>query len=303
MLALDLGFFHRKAHKPSLREALVWSAVWAGLAILFNGGLHLWFGPQTALEFFTGYLIEKALSIDNLFVILVIVTSLAVPTDLHHKILFWGILGALVMRVAFVFAGASLLRNFHWTIYVFGGLLLVTGIRLFLQRESPLRPLDNPLVRLFSRAVPLVKEYRGASFTVMEGGRRYATPLLLSMVAVEASDLLFAVDSIPAIFAITPDPFIVFTSNIFALLGLRSLYFVLADVMGRFHYLKAGLALTLAFVGLKMMVSGFYVVPIAASLAGVTLFIGGSIVASLLRGRPGIAEGVAAPKSARLIKT
>jgi TerC family integral membrane protein len=303
MLALDLGFFHRKAHKPSVREALVWSAVWVGLALVFNAGLYQWFGPQTALEFFTGYLIEKALSIDNLFVILVIVTSLAVPTELHHKILFWGILGALVMRGSFIFAGAALLRNFHWTIYVFGGLLLITGLRLFFQRESPVRPLDNPLVRLFARAVPLVKEYRGATFTVIEGGRRYATPLLLSLVAVEASDLLFAVDSIPAIFAITPDPFIVFTSNIFALLGLRSLYFVLADVMGRFHYLKAGLALTLAFVGLKMLLSAFYVVPIAASLAGVALLIGGSIVVSLIRARDSTTGGTVPAKSAGLIKT
>jgi tellurite resistance protein TerC len=303
MLALDLGFFHRKANKPSVREALVWSAVWVGLALVFNAGLYQWFGPQTALEFCTGYLIEKALSIDNLFVILVIVTTLAVPTELHHKILFWGILGALVMRGSFIFAGAALLRNFHWTIYVFGGLLLITGLRLFFQRESPVRPLDNPLVRLFARAVPLVKEYRGASFTVIEGGRRYATPLLLSLVAVEASDLLFAVDSIPAIFAITPDPFIVFTSNIFALLGLRSLYFVLADVMGRFHYLKAGLALTLAFVGLKMLLSAFYVVPIAASLAGVALLIGGSIVVSLIRARDSTTGGAVPAKSAGLIKT
>ena len=303
MLALDLGFFHRKAHKPSLPEALVWSAVWVGLALFFNAGLYVWFGPQTALEFFTGYLIEKALSIDNLFVILVIVTSLAVPAELHHKILFWGILGALVMRGLFVGAGAALLQNFHWTIYAFGGLLLITGLRLFFQRETVLRPLDNPMVRLFARMVPLVNEYRGANFTVIEGGRRYATPLLLSVVAVEASDLLFAVDSIPAIFAITPDPFIVFTSNIFALLGLRSLYFLLADVMGKFRYLKAGLALTLAFVGLKMLISAFYVVPIAASLAGVALLIGGSIIFSLVGARDSVASGVATSKSTRLIKT
>lgn len=187
------------------------------------------------------------------------------------------------MRGFFVIAGAALLRNFHWTIYVFGGLLLITGIRLFFQRENSLRPLQNPLVRLFARAVPLVKEYRECNFTIIENGRRYATPLLLALVAVEASDLLFAVDSIPNIFAITPDPFIVFTSNIFALLGLRSLYFLLANVMGRFRYLKAGLALTLAFVGLKMMLSALHVVPIASSLAGVALLIGGSMLFSLLR--------------------
>jgi tellurite resistance protein TerC len=283
MLALDLGFFQRKPHKPSLREALVWSMVWVGLALLFNTGLYLWFGPQSALEFFTGYLIEKALSIDNVFVILVILTYLAVPAELHHKILFWGIFGALVMRCFFVVAGAALLRNFHWTIYIFGALLLITGLRLFVHRESRFEPLKNPLVRLFSAVMPVAKEYRGTSFTVVEAGRRHATPLLLALVAVEASDLLFALDSIPAIFAITPDPFIVFTSNVFAMLGLRSLYFLLAGVIGRFRYLKAGLALTLAFVGLKMLLAAFYDIPTVWSLGVVALLIGGSILLSVAR--------------------
>jgi len=283
MLALDLGFFQRKPHKPSLREALVWSMVWVGLALLFNMGLYLWFGPQCALEFFTGYLIEKALSIDNVFVILVILTYLAVPAELHHKILFWGIFGALVMRCFFVVAGAALLRNFHWTIYIFGALLLITGLRLFVHRESRFEPLKNPLVRLFSAVMPVAKEYRGTSFTVVEAGRRHATPLLLALVAVEASDLLFALDSIPAIFAITPDPFIVFTSNVFAMLGLRSLYFLLAGVIGRFRYLKAGLALTLAFVGLKMLLAAFYDIPTVWSLGVVALLIGGSILLSVAR--------------------
>jgi tellurite resistance protein TerC len=283
MLALDLGFFQRKPHKPSLREALVWSMVWVGLALLFNMGLYLWFGPQCALEFFTGYLIEKALSIDNVFVILVILTYLAVPAELHHKILFWGIFGGLVMRCFFVVAGAALLRNFHWTIYIFGALLLITGLRLFVHRESRFEPLKNPLVRLFSAVMPVAKEYRGTSFTVVEAGRRHATPLLLALVAVEASDLLFALDSIPAIFAITPDPFIVFTSNVFAMLGLRSLYFLLAGVIGRFRYLKAGLALTLAFVGLKMLLAAFYDIPTVWSLGVVALLIGGSILLSVAR--------------------
>jgi tellurite resistance protein TerC len=283
MLALDLGFFQRKPHKPSLREALVWSMVWVGLALLFHMGLYLWFGPQCALEFFTGYLIEKALSIDNVFVILVILTYLAVPAELHHKILFWGIFGALVMRCFFVVAGAALLRNFHWTIYIFGALLLITGLRLFVHRESRFEPLKNPLVRLFSAVMPVAKEYRGTSFTVVEAGRRHATPLLLALVAVEASDLLFALDSIPAIFAITPDPFIVFTSNVFAMLGLRSLYFLLAGVIGRFRYLKAGLALTLAFVGLKMLLAAFYDIPTVWSLGVVALLIGGSILLSVAR--------------------
>jgi len=285
MLALDLGVFQRRPHKPSLREAFVWSTVWVGLALLFNAGLYFCGGPQSGLEFFTGYLIEKALSIDNVFVILVILSYLAVPAALHHKVLFWGIFGALVMRCFFVVAGAALLRNFHWTIYIFGGLLLITGLRLFVHRENHFEPLKNPLVRLFSAVIPVVKEYRGASFTVIEAGRRHATPLLLALVAVEASDLLFALDSIPAIFAITPDPFIVFTSNVFAMLGLRSLYFLLAGVIGRFRYLKAGLALTLAFVGLKMLFAAFYEIPIVWSLGAVALFIGGSILLSAVRTR------------------
>jgi tellurite resistance protein TerC len=297
MLALDLGFFQRKPHKPSLREALVWSMVWVGLALLFNAGLYLWFGPQSALEFFTGYLIEKALSIDNVFVILVILTYLAVPAELHHKILFWGIFGALVMRCFFVVAGAALLRNFHWTIYIFGGLLLITGLRLFLHRESRFEPLKNPLVRLFSAIIPVVKEYRGTSFTMIEAGRRHATPLLLALVAVEASDLLFALDSIPAIFAITPDPFIVFTSNVFAMLGLRSLYFLLAGIIGRFRYLKAGLALTLAFVGVKMLVAALYDIPIVWSLGVVASLIGGSILLSVVRTRGQVLERGLSPQN------
>jgi len=225
MLAIDLRLFQRRAHKPSLAEALAWSVVWVGLALLFNAGIYFWFGPQAALEFFTGYLIEKALSVDNLFVFLVVFSYFAVPPALQHRVLFWGILGALVMRGLFIAAGTALLQSFHWTLYVFGALLFLTGIRLLIQREKGFKPQHNPLLRLFSRLVPVVNEYRGSSFTVVESGRRCATPLLLSLVAVEASDLVFALDSIPAIFAITPDPFIVFTSNVFAMLGLRSLLF------------------------------------------------------------------------------
>ena len=290
MLAVDLGLFQRRAHQPSLKEALIWSAVWVGLALLFNAGIYFWFGPKPGLEFFTGYLIEKALSVDNLFVFLVVFGYFAVPPALQHRVLFWGILGALVMRGLFIAGGAALLQSFHWMLYVFGGLLLLTGTRLFLRREASFHPQNNPLLRLFSYLLPMVSEYRGIRFTVVQSGRRVATPLLLSLVAVEASDLVFALDSIPAIFAITTDPFIVFTSNIFAVLGLRSLYFVLAGVMLRFHYLGKGLALVLGFVGLKMLLSGIYELPVGLSLAIVTLLITGSILLSL-RHRPQVAVG------------
>ncbi len=258
------------------------------LALLFNAGIYFWLGPQAGLEFFTGYLIEKALSVDNLFVFLVVFSYFAVPPALQHRVLFWGILGALVMRGLFIAASTALLQSFHWMLYVFGALLLLTGIRLFLRRVGSFIPQHNPLLRFFSRLVPVVSEYRGASFTVVESRRRFATPLLLSLVAIEASDLVFALDSIPAIFAITPDPFIVFTSNIFAMLGLRSLYFVLAGVMLRFHYLGKGLALVLGFVGLKMLLSGMYELPVGWSLAIVALLIAGSVLLSL-RHRPQVA--------------
>ena len=283
MLGLDLGVFHRRAHEVRMREALLWTIVWIGLALLFNVGVYFWFGSERALEFFTGYLIEKALSVDNIFVFLVIFSYFVVPAAFQHRVLFWGILGALIMRAIFILLGAALLQEFHWVIYIFGAFLVVTGVKLLLQRNSEMHPELNPLFRLFQRLVPSVAEYRGSQFTVVENGKRYATPLLLVLVAVEATDLVFAVDSIPAIFAITRDPFIVYTSNIFAILGLRALYFVLAGVMGKFHYLRVGLALVLAFVGAKMMLADLYKIPIAASLAVVAVLLAGSVVASLIR--------------------
>ncbi|MBI4455585.1 MAG: TerC family protein [Acidobacteria bacterium] len=283
MLALDLGVFHRRAHEVRTREALLWTFVWVVLALLFNVGVYLWFGSERALEFLTGYLIEKALSVDNIFVFLVIFSYFTVPAVLQHRVLFWGILGALIMRVIFIVFGAALLQEFHWVIYVFGGFLVFTGVRLFFQRESEVHPERNPVVRLFQRVVPSVSDYRNSRFTVVEAGKRRATPLLLVLVVVEATDIVFAVDSIPAIFAITLDPFIVYTSNIFAILGLRALYFVLADVMGKFHYLKVGLSLVLVFVGAKMLIAEFYKVPITVSLGVVAALLGGSVVASLLR--------------------
>lgn len=281
MLALDLGVFHRKGHAVKIREALIWSAVWIGLALIFNAGVYFWFGPERALEFLTGYLIEKALSVDNLFVFLVLFSYFAVPAQLQHRVLFWGILGALIMRAVFIAAGAALIQNFHWVIYLFGAFLVFTGFKLLASRENEIHPERNPVIRTFRRLVPCVPEYRGARFLVKEAGRRYATPLLLVLVAIEATDIVFAVDSIPAIFAITTDPFIVFTSNIFAILGLRALYFLLAGMIGKFRYLKVGLGLVLAYVGIKMLLSGWIHVPIGLSLGVIAGLLGISIAVSL----------------------
>ena len=283
MLALDLGVFHRKTHEISVREALRSTAAWVALAGLFNLGLYYFFGPERALEFLTGYVIEKALSVDNIFVFLVIFSTFAVPAKLQHRVLFWGVIGALVMRAIFIVLGAALLQQFHWVIYLFGGFLVFTGIKLLIQRADEIHPERNPLLRLFRRLIPCVGDYRGGHFTVVENGRRYATPLLLVLVVIETTDIVFAVDSIPAIFAVTKDPFIVYTSNIFAILGLRSLYFAIAGIMGKFHYLKVGLALVLVFFGVKMLLSGFYNFPILASLGVIVALLAGSVVASLLR--------------------
>lgn len=296
MLALDLGVFHRKAHAISMREALAWSIVWVALALLFNAGVYYWFGSERALEFLTGYLIEKALSVDNLFVFLVLFAYFAVPAELQHRVLFWGILGALIMRAGFIVAGSALIQQFHWIIYVFGAFLVFTGIKLLASPETgDIHPERNPVLRVFRRIVPTVPEYRGARFLVKEAGRRYATPLLMVLVMVEATDVVFAVDSIPAIFAITMDPFIVFTSNIFAILGLRALYFLLAGMIGRFSYLKVGLGLVLAFVGAKMLISGVYHVPIAVSLGVIASLLGLSMIASLLFPRQGKKAGLNTP--------
>jgi tellurite resistance protein TerC len=281
MLALDLGVFHRKAHEVSLQEAGIWSAVWVALSFGFAGLVWWRFGPQRGLEFTTGYLIEKALSVDNIFVFVVIFQAFAIPARYQHRVLFWGILGALLMRAGFIFAGTALLERFHWTIYVFGALLLLTGLKLLRSKPEAAHPKENAVVRLASRFIPVTPGLREGHFFVREGGRRLATPLFLALVAVEVSDLLFAVDSIPAIFGVTTDAFIVFTSNIFAILGLRSLYFLLAGIVTRFRYLSVGLALVLVFVGLKMMLTGVYPVPVTASLLVVALLIGGAILLSL----------------------
>jgi tellurite resistance protein TerC len=266
--------------------------VWIGLAAAFGGLVYHWFGRDRALEFATGYIIEKALAVDNLFVFLVIFSAFAVPAALQHRVLFWGILGALVMRAAFILAGGALLQRFHWLLYVFGAFLLITGAKLLWQRNQVESPEENWIVRLIRRVFPVSKGYHGSHFTVVEGGKRRATPLLLSLLTVELSDVVFAVDSIPAVYAVTEDPFIVFTSNIFAILGLRSLYSLLARVIEKFHLLKVGLALVLVFVGAKMVLAGVITVPIVVSLLVIAAVLGGSILASLWvrrrEGRQGI---------------
>jgi tellurite resistance protein TerC len=281
MLALDLGVFHRRAHVVGFKEALGWSVVWVTLALAFGVGVWALHGEQRGLEYLTGYLIEKALSVDNIFVFVVLFSAFAVPAAYQHRVLFWGILGALVMRAAFIVLGAALIQRFHWVLYVFGAILVLTGVKLLLQRGQQVHPEHNPLFRLFRRFVPAVSEYHGQGFTVVKDGRRFATPLLLVLAAIEATDLVFAVDSIPAIFAVTQDPFIVYTSNIFAILGLRAMYFLLADVVTRFEYLKVGLALVLVFVGAKMLVADVYKVPTLVSLLMVATLIFGSILVSL----------------------
>ncbi len=280
MLALDLGVFHKKAHAVSLKEAGLWSATWVVLALGFGAWIWHAHGATTGLEFLTGYVIEKALSVDNIFVFAVIFSAFAIPPMLQHRVLFWGILGALVLRAVFVFAGAALLARFHWMLLVFGVLLALTGMMLLRQRAPP-DPSQNRFVRLMRRFLPMTDRLDGERFVTRVDGKRVATPLLLALLAVEWTDVVFAVDSIPAIFAVTTDPFVVFTSNIFAILGLRSLYFLLAGVLDRFRHLKIGLALVLIFIGGKMIVVDSVKIPIGVSLGVIAAILAGSIVTSL----------------------
>jgi len=283
MLALDLGVFHRKAHVVSFRESIVWTVVWITLALLFNVGVWHFMGPAKGLEFFTGYVIEKSLSVDNVFVFALLFSYFAVPPLYQHKVLFWGILGALVMRAIMIFLGAALIAKFSWIIYVFGAFLILTGIKMIVKRAEEIHPERNPLVRWFKKLMPVTSDYRGSSFFVKENGIRMATPLFVVLLLVEFSDLIFAVDSIPAIFAVTTDPFIVYTSNVFAILGLRSLYFALAGVMDKFHFLKIGLGAVLAFVGVKMLLGHSpYKIDTLVSLGVIVAVLTGSVVASLL---------------------
>ncbi len=282
LLALDLGVFHRNAHAVTLKEAGVWSAIWVALALGFNALVVHAFGPERGLEFLTGYLIEKALAVDNIFVFYAIFAYFAVPAAFQHRVLFWGVLGALVMRAVFIFAGAALLARFHWVMYGFGAILVITAYRLLTLPDEGIQPEKNPVYRLLRRFVPATSEYHGGRFTVVQNGKRYATPLLVVLILLEWTDLVFAVDSIPAIFAITSDPFIVFTSNIFAILGLRSLFFLLQGVIGKFHLLKPALAAVLLFVGAKMLLVDFVKLPIVLSLGVVAGLIAAGVIASLL---------------------
>jgi len=258
MLALDLGVFHRKHHEVSLKEALTWTFIWVFLALIFNAIIYYWKGRQQALEFFTGYLVEKALSVDNIFVFIMIFTYFQIPSKYQHKVLFWGIIGALVMRVIFIFAGVALLEKFHFTIYIFGALLIFTGYKMFNHSNSKIDPEKNPVLKFFKRFMPVSPALHEDKFFVTIDGRKFATPLFLVLILIETTDLIFAVDSIPAILAITQDQFIVFTSNVFAILGLRSLYFALAGVVHRFWLLSYGLAIVLIFVGIKMIMDLTY---------------------------------------------
>jgi tellurite resistance protein TerC len=288
MLTLDLAVFNRKAHRVSTKEAGAWTAAWISLAVLFGIGIYYFMGPQPALEFAAGYLVEEALSVDNLFVFILLFSYFRVPATLQHRVLFWGIFGALVMRGIMIAAGSLLLDRFHWIIYVFGAFLVVTGIRMAMHDETNIEPETNPVLRLVRRLVPVTDKYHGQHFFIREpsgpGGatRLVATPLFVVLVLVETTDLVFAVDSIPAVFGVTQDPFIVYTSNVFAILGLRSLYFLLAGIIEKFHYLRLGLAVVLTFVGAKMLASHWIHVPTAVSLGVIALVLVSSVVGSLL---------------------
>lgn len=291
MLALDLGVFHRKAHAISIKEATIWSVVWISLALVFNLGLYFFWdkispasdysNSEAALAFFTGYLIEKSLSVDNIFVFVLIFTFFAVPAIYQHRVLFWGIIGALIMRATLIAVGAVLLKEFHWIIYFFGGFLIFTGIRMALHRNEEMHPEKNPLVKLLRRMIPVTENYEGDKFFIRRAGKLMATPLFLVLLLVESTDLIFAVDSIPAIFAVTNDTFIIYTSNVFAILGLRSLYFLLAGVVDKFYYLKLGLSVVLVFVGTKMMMVDIYKIPVGLSLGVIFIILAISIAASL----------------------
>jgi tellurite resistance protein TerC len=286
MLVVDLGVFHRKPHVVGLREAAAWSAVWIALALSFNVLVFVSYGSNRAFEFFQAWLIEKALSVDNIFVFLAIFSYFSVAPHLQHRVLFWGILGALVTRGAFIWAGAALLQTFHWVMYLFGAFLILTAVRLLMGEETEIRPDRNPILRIFRRFIPVTREYAGTRFFVRRDGRIFATPLLLVLLVVEATDVVFAVDSIPAVFAITRDVFIVYTSNIFAILGLRALSFLVSSVVRKLRFLKIGLSLVLAFIGGKMLIDSYIHLPELVSLAVVVSLLLGSALASLVFAPP-----------------
>ncbi|MFN0072061.1 MAG: TerC family protein [Chloroflexota bacterium] len=285
MLALDLFVFHRNAHTVTMREAGAWSAVWIALGLAFGGLIWAWRGPEAAGEYLAGYLIEKSLSVDNIFIFALIFTYFAVPAAYQHRILFWGVVGAIVLRAIFVAAGAALLHNFHWMIYGFGALLIFTAYKMAVSKEGEVHPERNPVLGLVRRFVPMTTEYHGQSFFIRDGGRWIATPLFAVLVVVETTDVVFAVDSIPAIFAITQDPFLVYTSNAFAILGLRALYFLLAEMLNSLVFLKPALAAILAFVGAKMLLADVYKVPIVVSLSVIATILAIGVIASWIHAR------------------
>ncbi len=287
MLALDLGVFHRKSHAVGFKEAAIWSGVWVALSLVFAGGVWHFAGTEAGVNFLTGYLIEKSLSVDNIFVFVLVFAALKIPAIYQHRVLFWGILTALILRAAMILAGTALIVRFHWLIYVFGAFLIFTGVKIFVswKKGEEENPTENKLLALLKRVIPSTNELDGHRFFTMQNGRRLATPLFISLLLVEFTDVIFALDSIPAIFAITTDPFIVFTSNIFAILGLRSLYFMLAGLVDRFAYLKVGLAGVLLFVGLKMALIDFVKIPSPVSLAIIALMLGASVGYSLYKSR------------------
>lgn len=282
MMVIDLGVFNKEAHEVKMKEALIWSAVWISLALLFALGVWKFKGHQDALKFLTGYVLEESLSIDNLFVFLLIFSYFRVPAHYQHKVLFWGIIGAVVMRMLFILAGVTLINKFHWIIYVFGVFLVYTGIKLALEKDKEIHPEANPMLKLVKKFIGVTDTYEQDKFFVKRAGKLLATPLFIVLIVVETTDVIFAVDSIPAVLAITTDPFIVFTSNIFAILGLRSMYFALSGLMKLFHLLHYGLSAILVFVGLKMLASAKYHVPIGWALGFIVLALGVSIVFSIL---------------------
>jgi tellurite resistance protein TerC len=283
MLFLDLFVFNRKAHEIKIKEALIWSVVWISVSLIFNLAVYLEAGPEKALNFFTGYLIEKTLSMDNIFVFLLIFNYFKVPGKYQHKILFWGILGALVIRGIFIVAGITLIERFHWMIYVFGVFLVFTGIKMAFKKDEEIDPSKNPVFKLCRKFMPLTEDYHEGHFFVKKDKRLWMTPLFMTLLIVETTDVVFAVDSIPAILAITTDPFIVYSSNIFAILGLRAMYFALAAMVDLFHYLQHGLSLILVFIGVKMLLGSIYKIPVGMTLGIVALILAISVIASILR--------------------
>mgnify|MGYP003413639390 CR=1 FL=1 len=283
MLAIDLGIFHRKSHTVTFKESLGWTLVWIMLAMMFAAIVYFWKGSEKAIEFITGYVIELSLSVDNLFIFILVFSYFRVPQQYQHKVLFWGILGALVMRVIFIFAGVALISKFHWIIYIFGAIIIISGIKMLFQKDKKIEPEKNPLIRFVKKMIPVTHEYHSDNFFIkLKNGAWAATPLFIVLVFIEITDLIFAIDSIPAILAITTDTFIVFTSNAFAILGLRSLYFALAGMLNLFRFLHIGLSLVLIFIGLKMVLSDIYKVPIEYALLIVLSILLTSISASLI---------------------